>query len=170
MTPLSSVLGLALGALFAASCAAPAADVEARLPKTIGGLEIEYNRTTKAGLERGSPAEALADALAKNPASVTFISGHRDPQGNYDSDVFQVPGANTDDLMEAMIATYRFIGPRRIDVIAGKSVVRATPEPSGAVGETPDFDSAPYFYAFDDVVVVILGRPDYVKEGLAAMP
>jgi hypothetical protein len=133
-------------------------------------VQIQYNRTDRAGLEPDSPAQELAATLARRPEDVTFLSGHRDSERNYDSDIFQVRGADTNDLLEAAIVTYRFIGPRRTDIISGRSVIRATPEPSGAFDETPDFDAAPYFYAFDDVVVIILGRRDLVEEAFAALP
>lgn len=83
---------------------------------------------SRSNIEAGPRTGFRRRSTGRCTRQAIFISGHRDIHGNYISDVFQVPGATTGDVLDAMIATYRFIGPRRIDVIAGKSVVRATPK------------------------------------------
>jgi hypothetical protein len=165
------------GALLIATVAAcggtATVDVESRLPRSIGGVEIVYFRADSDEVARMAPDETprkVASALGVPADRVTYLTGVRDIQGSYQSTIIQVRGVRAADLLEATIQTFRFVGARRIDTIAGKSVIRAATEDSDAVGDEMDLDVAPYFYGFDDVVVVIVGRPDYVEEAVRALP
>lgn len=140
----------------------------AGLPRTVGGIPIVYYRTEGPELALQMP-DALplrvADALEIPRQRIAYITGYRDDRATYNSDIIQIQGANTDELLEAVISHSAYTGARRVDSIAGKSVVRAaTPNWMGSMDETP------YFYAFGDVVIIIIGERQFVEEGLRSLP
>ena len=160
-------------AIAAVGCSSPKPDVQLRLPKSIGGVDIAYFRSDPEDVAAMSPDDTprqIAAALGVPPNRVTFVTGVRDIQRTYESTLIQVRGVRSADLLEATLKTYRFIGARRTDTIAGKSIIRAVTEDAPAIGGDIDLDHAPYFYVLDDVVVILLGRPDYVEEAIRALP
>ena len=139
-----------------------------RLPRTIGGVAMEYNQTGGADLGIQIPNAIplrVADALGVPREGVVYITGYRDARSSYNSDIYQVPGASTAQLLDTFLANSPYTGDRRLDQIGGKSVVRAVPP-----GGSGSLDDAPYFYAFEDVVVVIVGDRQLVEEGLRGLP
>jgi hypothetical protein len=154
--------------LAAGACAPRQTNVPGDLPATIGGVVILYNVSSGADLEDQGPdstASRVAAALSVPIDRVMYATGYRDDRSTYNSDIFQVRGAMTDELLEAVISTSMFTGERRTETIAGKSVIRATTDD----GRLP-LDSAPYFYAYDDVAIMFIGERPFIEEGLRALP
>jgi hypothetical protein len=150
------------------ACAPRHANLPDDLPATIGGVTMDYVVQSGPEEARNGPpsiASGVADELGVSIDLVTYATGYRDNRGTFNSDFVQVRGVDTQQLLDAVIKVYKFTGERRIDTVGGKSVVRAVLPDSGM-----SLDEAPYFYAFDDVVIVVVGERPLIEEALRALP
>lgn len=154
--------------MLVAACANSSLDPETALPERIGGVKIAYNRVDGVQLLGDQPdhwALRVAKALQAPPEKVAAITGYRDARSSYNSDIIQVRGATTADLLDAAIRESAFTGERRTDDIGGKSVIRAA-----SPGWTGTMDDTPYFYAFGDIVVMLVADPPLAREALEQLP
>jgi hypothetical protein len=131
-------------------------------------VEIQYETVEGPDLVRlgnESLPSRVASALGVPLDRVKYLISYRDDQPTYGSDIIQIQGVETNRLLEAVITNSGFDGERRLDQIAGKSVVRAaTTRWTGSMDETP------YFYAFEDVVAMMIGDRPLVEEALRGLP
>lgn len=155
------IVGIAL-----VSCSQPPGNPPDPLPRTVRGASIAYERIEGSDLPRRYAhhiALEVAEALAVPLDSVTIFIGRTDASG-YRSDIIQVRGVDTEQLLGAVVNISTMNGDRRVDNIAGKSVIRAAPLDFG------NLDDAPYYYAFGDTAIILVGDKALIEATLRQIP
>lgn len=160
-------LGVISLAAVAASCNPSQADIISRLPKTIGGEPLVYDRIFGPELLGTEPAHWALDAaraVGADPSRVEYVSG---ALGNraYLSEIVHLPGGDEEALLLSVVADLTNGLEVRTVTIGGKGVVQ-TIRP-----ENPDSaDCTPCFYAFDDTVFVLNATADLAAEAFRDLP
>ena len=158
------VLPLLLSLVCLVACDAPIGDSFDRLPQSINGETLLYNKDH----EVQAWAEDVLASTGRTAADYTHATGFTSPgPREYQSSIVQIKGVEGQALLMPFIESTMAIANVRTEVIDGKLVTRFGSEGGGG----PDAVGDLYGYAFGDLAIIILARrPEEAREALRAMP
>jgi len=161
-----SITLMAAAALLLLACGSAATTRDA-FPTEIAGQTMSYSTARGDQLPNSDYPGWLVEVANHFPgglAATTVYRGYLQDQFEYKSDIIEVRGATSDQLLRVVLDVSGLADNRRTDQIDGKAVVRGVPR-----GEE-DLDHGFYFYGFDDAVIILVASDARAREALRQLP